>query len=232
MHDPPVTTNDDHARHDHHLKLLEQLQKTDLDFVQLEKLISKDVSFSYRVMRYVNSGAFAHKEAVHSIRHALVILGERETRKWISLATLPALARDKPNEIVMQAMLRARFCELLAAGARSPVSTADAALMGMFSLLDAMIDRPQADIVAEMHLSPLITEALLGNANPTNTFASILQLVQNYEAAAWEAVSELSAQLGIEVNVVASRYLDSLRWSADLFRDATVIHSTPAAWRN
>src|SRR4051812_16283437 len=137
----------------HHLKLLEQLQQPTLDFLRLEKLISNDVSFSYRVIRYVNSGAFSHSNPVQSIRQALVILGERETRKWISLATLPTLAREKADEVVVHAMVRARFCEMLANAVRPPASAADASLVGMFSLLDAMIDRPLAQILTEMNLS-------------------------------------------------------------------------------
>ncbi len=200
-----------------HLKLLEQLQQHDLDFVRLEKLISNDVSFSYRVIRYVNSCAFGHSHPVNSIRQALVILGERETRKWISLATLPALARDKPNEVVVHAMVRARFCELIAAQARPAVSTAESSLMGMFSLLDAMIDRPLAQIIGEMHLSSPITEALLGGAKPGNSFDLILRMVQNYEAANWDPVAELARQLRVEMAAVASSYLDALRWASDLF---------------
>jgi len=214
-----------------HLKLLEQLQQRDLDFARLEKLISNDVSFSYRVIRYVNSGAFAHSRPVNSIRQALVILGELETRKWISLATLPALARDKPNEMVMQAMVRARFCELLAAEAKPAASTADSALMGMFSLLDAMIDRPMAQILAEMHLGSPITEALLGGTKPGNSFSLILRLVQNYEAADWDRVAELALQLRVEVAAVASSYLEALRWSTDLFRVIGSGQSAPAPSR-
>ena len=212
-----------------HLKLLEQLQQHDLDFVCLEKLILNDVSFSYRVIRYVNSGAFANSNPVTSIRRALVILGERETRKWISLATLPALAHDKPNEIVMQAMVRARFCELLAAEARPAASTSDSALMGMFSLLDAMIDRPLSQIIPEMRLSAPITEALLGEAKPGNPFDMILRLVQSHETADWNAVGELARQLGLEAPAVAANYLDALRWSTELFRDIDVNRNEPAA---
>ena len=215
-----------------HLKLLEQLQQHDLDFVRLEKLISNDVSFSYRVIRYVNSCAFGDSHPVNSIRQALVILGERETRKWISLATLPALAQDKPNEIVMQAMVRARFCELLAAKARPAASTADSSLIGMFSLLDAMINRPLAQIIGEMHLSSPITEALLGGAKPGNSFDLILRLVQNYEAANWDTVAELALQLRVEVAAVASSYLDALRWSSDLFCEMSVGQPAPVQRRN
>ena len=214
-----------------HLKLLEQLQRHDLDFKRLEKLILNDVSFSYRVIRYVNSGAFVHSRGVNSIRQALVILGERETRKWISLATLPALASDKPNEIVVHAMVRARFCELLAGRVRPAVSAADAALTGMFSLLDAMIDRPLAQIVTEMHLSAPINEALLGNAKPGNPFGLILRLVQRYEAADWDAVAELARELRLEGAVVATSYLEALHWSMELFREISVIQPEPARCR-
>jgi EAL and modified HD-GYP domain-containing signal transduction protein len=212
-----------------HLKLLEQLQKPDLDFIRLEKLISTDVAFCYRVMRYVNSGAFARSTPVRSIRQALVILGERETRKWISLATLPALARDKPAEIVVHAMIRARFCELLAAESRPAVAAADASLMGMFSMLDAMIDRPLSQILVEMNLSAPITEALLNRPQANNPYSLILRLVQNYESATWEVVGELALQLGLEDGAVVLLYLDALRWSTDLFRDLPV--AVPASVR-
>ena len=215
-----------------HLKLLELLQQRDLDFVRVEKLILNDVSFSYRVIRYVNSGAFAHSQPVTSIRQALVILGERETRKWIALATLPALAKDKPNEIVVHAMVRARFCELLAAMARPPACTADAALIGMFSLLDAIIDRPLKQIVNEMHLSPAIRNALLGEAKSDNSFALILQLVLNYEATNWDTVAELALKLGIEAADVGSIYLEALRWSTELFRETGIRKSERVCVRN
>ena len=215
-----------------HLKLLEQLQQRDLDFVRVEKLILNDVSFSYRVIRYVNSGAFAHSQPVTSIRQALVILGERETRKWIALATLPALAKDKPNEIVVHAMVRARFCELLAALARPPACTADAALIGMFSLLDAIIDRPLQQIVNEMHLSPAISDALLSEAESDNSFAWILQLVLNYEAANWDTVAELALKLRMEVAEVGSIYLEALRWSTELFRETGIRKSERVCARN
>ena len=207
---PGVKTN--------HLKLLEQLQRPDLDFTRLEKLISNDVSFSYRVIRYVNSGAFSHSTPIQSIRRALVILGERETRKWISLATLPALARDKPDEVVSQAMLRARFCELLAAAVRPTVDSADASLMGMFSLLDAMIDQPLAQIISALNLSDPIREALL-RPHAGNRYSLILRLVQRYELAQWDEVRDIAVGLGLENDAVAPLYLDALRWSTELFRD-------------
>jgi c-di-GMP-related signal transduction protein len=202
-----------------HLKLLEELQQQDLDFNRLEKLISNDVSFSYRVMRYVNSGAFAHAFPIQSIRQALVILGERETRKWISLATLPELARDKAGEVVIQAMVRARFCELLAAQARLAVSTADASLMGMFSLLDAMIDQPLPQILATLNLNETITRALLDHPPNNNVFSLILRLVKDYEVANLEIVTKLSVELGLANGMATTLYLEALRWSAELFRD-------------
>src|SRR5579871_4173228 len=93
------------------LQLLNEIQRSDLHFPRLEKLISQDVSLCYKLLRYVNSPLFYRRTEVRSLTHALVVLGETGIRHWISLAALLVMANDKPGELVSHTLVRARFTE-------------------------------------------------------------------------------------------------------------------------
>ena len=94
------------------LRLLREMQNTDLDYVQLQSIISQDVSFSYKLLRYVNSALFAGYEETHSISYSLARLGDDAIRHWVALVALPVLAKDKPGELVTHSLLRARFARV------------------------------------------------------------------------------------------------------------------------
>jgi EAL and modified HD-GYP domain-containing signal transduction protein len=115
------------------LRLLRQLQTPELDFRSLEELIHQDVALTYKLFLYVNSVLFARQGNIQSIRRALAHLGENGIRRWATVATLPRLTRDKPEELVACALVRARFSENLTRHAGDP-SHASAYLTGLFSL--------------------------------------------------------------------------------------------------
>ena len=81
---------------------------------ELEHLIKSEASVLYRLLRHLNSPMFAFENEIHSVRHALTMLGERETRRWIWLVTLVSAAMQKSTDMVLSSLVRARFCELLA----------------------------------------------------------------------------------------------------------------------
>jgi len=91
------------------LRLLQEMQSPELDYDRLNSIISQDVSFSYKLLRYVNSALFARYGETRSITQALVRLGEDAIRHWVALAALPVLAKDKPGELVTHSLVRARF---------------------------------------------------------------------------------------------------------------------------
>ena len=101
------------------VRLLARLHDHDIDFDELQEIIGRDIALSYNLLRFINSAFFALPRRVESIRDALVLLGAINVRKW---ATLMALAdsQDKPRELVVTGLVRARMCELLAAGVRAP----------------------------------------------------------------------------------------------------------------
>ncbi len=113
------------------------------------------------------------------------LLGEDAVRRWVTLATLPRLATNKPGEVLTLSIVRARFCERLAELATGAPQD-DAFLMGMFSLLDALIDVPIDEALRELDLGPGITEALLGTATVQNALTTIYQLARRYELGDWD----------------------------------------------
>jgi c-di-GMP-related signal transduction protein len=193
------------------LRLLSEVQKTDIDFERLGKLISGDLALSFKLLRYVNSALFARESQIHTIHHALVILGESGIRHWAALAALPVLAKDKPSELIVQSLVRARFCERLSQLAEAPQYQLGF-LMGLFSFLDALIDLPLAEALMQVSLAPQLQGALLGTAPKDDQFRNVIELVRCYEAGDWEAVGVVAAELHIKGSAVAEAYAGSAFW--------------------
>jgi len=194
------------------LRLLRELQTADLEFSHIQDVVAADLGLSHKLMRYVNSAAFARRLELTSIRSALAALGEQYIRRWIALAALPALASDKPGELVTQSILRARFWELLAVAADAP-NPERLFLMGMFSLLDALIDRPLREALQEVGVAEPIAAALLGEARPNDQLALIRGLALEYERGEWDGAAFVGSRLGISAAEVVSAYAEALKWT-------------------
>jgi EAL and modified HD-GYP domain-containing signal transduction protein len=194
------------------LRLLREIQQTDLDFHCLERHIRADVSLTYQLLRYANSALFRCHAETQSIARALVILGEDGIRRWVALATLPMLATDKPKELVKLALIRARFCEQLAVARGSGLSN-QAFLMGMFSLLDALVDQPLAETLRGLDVGSEISEVLLGTAPEESLLNCLYQLTCCYELGKWDQVEIQSQRCGIQAATIGEAYLDSTVWA-------------------
>ncbi len=200
------------------LEVLRQLQTPELNYKVLERLISKDVSLTYKLFRYVNSVIFSHDANFQSIRSALIHLGENGIRQWAPVATLLRAPNTKPEELVACAMLRARFSENVALLAGDPRSSS-AYLIGMFSLLDAMLDRPLQEALDDAGLAPPMQAVLLGAPDADETLTRVHTLVCAYEAGRWEQVGEMARSLRISNAAVANAYVDSARWANQIVHE-------------
>jgi len=199
----------------HCLRLIQEVHRPELDFTRLTTMISEDVSFSYKLLRYANSARFGRETKIHSIRRALVVLGEYGIRKWVSIAALPTIAADKPGELMRKSLVRARFCELLAQASGQGLED-QAFLMGLFSLLDALLDRPLDDVLKEVGLAPELDSVLRGQASEDNTLNTIYQLVRSYESADWDEVERLARCLGAPADLVGAAYCEALPWADEI----------------
>ena len=199
-----------------YLKILHEIHQPELEYTAIEALIQREVSLASKLLRYMNSALFGWKNPVRSIRQALVVLGEREIRNWVSLAALPNLMVNKPDELMRTALVRARFCELLAPWAGLAYRKSDLFLMGLFSLLDAMLDRPLQETLAELSLDSEITGALMGTAPPGQPLAEVYALVREYEAGQWEALAATADRVRAPRDIVPELYLNAVAWSEQI----------------
>ena len=186
------------------MRLLAKLQDPAVDVKDLEALVGEDVTMSYRLLRYINSAAFSLRKKIESIRHAIIYLGMREIKQWANMVALSTID-DKPSELMVTCLVRAKMCELFAE-VLGQGNKGTAFVVGMFSLLDAMMDVPLEELLESMPLADEITGALLHGTGP---FADILSNTLAYERGDWEAINcpELSD------STIADLYIQAVEWA-------------------
>jgi EAL and modified HD-GYP domain-containing signal transduction protein len=199
------------------LRILAETHAPEFDFARVERLVKHELSLCYRLLRYVNSAAFGWRSRITTIRQAMALLGEEEMRRWLTLAALPVLASDKPDELAQTAVLRGRFCELLAPCAGMPHRGSDLFLLGLFSLLDVMVGRPLDELLGGLCLAEDVAGALLGKLAPEHPLTRVHRMVLAWERADWEAVAVLAERLAIPKEAVSDMYLEAVRWCAEIF---------------
>ena len=145
------------------LQVISALQNTDLQFDELEPLIAHDLPLSLRLLRYINSAFFGLRHEVTSVRQALVLLGIENVRQWATLTVMGSIEGKTP-ELTSTALIRARFCEL--AGSSSGLDGSALFTIGMFSLIDAMLDVSLEEVTAELPFPNEMRVALLRHAGP------------------------------------------------------------------
>jgi c-di-GMP-related signal transduction protein len=197
------------------LRLLQETQREEIDFDKLRALIKEDVSFSYKLLRFTNSAMFAHQTEIRTIEHALMVLGEEGIRRWIAIAALPGLAEDKPQELTVHSLLRGQFSERLGRLAGIPAAH-NYFLMGLFSLLDALLDRTIEYALQQIRLALPVEEALLGTASSDDRMAIVYSLIRSYEGGDWEEVTRLAERLKVPVLAIADAYVESAGWAAEI----------------
>ena len=201
-----------------HLKILKEMQRPELNYPAIEALIRREVSLVSKLLRFINSALFGWKQPVQSIVQALTALGEQEIRNWVSLATLPSLTVDKPHELMRTALVRARFCELLAPHAGLGHRKSDLFLIGLLSLLDAMLDRPLEETLAELKLDREMAATLLGKAAPEDRFAGVYNLICTYESGQWDSMAARADLLRVPHDIIPELYLNAVTWSEQIFQ--------------
>jgi EAL and modified HD-GYP domain-containing signal transduction protein len=197
------------------LRMLQEIQQPDIDLAKLEEVIRRDLSLTYKLLRYLNSAAFQWKNEIETIRHALLLLGEKQIKKWASLIVLTSLGSDKSEELMLRALIRAGFCESLASRIGLPERAEDFFLTGLFSLIDAILDRPLAELLKDLPLSSDIQQAIQGH---DNLLHQALQTVMAYEQGDWTTLSAQAARLKLDESQLPELYLKTVEWARQSFQ--------------
>ncbi len=195
-----------------YLRLLHEVNREDIDYERLEKIVKQDVSLSYKLLNYMSSAYWGGTGNVSNIRKALTRMGEREIRKWTSLVILTGLAEDRPPELIVQSLVRAYFCELLASSCGLKRLEKELFLMGLFSFLDVFVGRPIEEVVKEMPLPGEIRIALCGGRNRCG---ALLDLVSSYEAGDLTMLLSLTARFNLSEEAVTDLYLKAIEMAEE-----------------
>ena len=191
------------------LAVYAEVLKPTMSYQRLTHLFEKDVSLTYKLLKFINSGLFELVEPMSSIKQCLIYLGEDNTRRFVSLLATAHLSVSKPMELISVSITRARFCELIAAAYQQDMQE-PAFLLGLFSLIDAILDKPMENLANSLPLTDEIRDALVGYSN---SLSHILALVTAYESGSWYNTEKRARVLNIDQDALPSLYNKAVAWS-------------------
>ena len=194
---------------ENHIMLLFELAKPDVDFVKIESIIKRDVSLSFKLLRFINSACFGIRTKVDSIKHALILLGKDDVSKWVYLIALKDMGKGKPDELMRISVIRGKFGELISTKIKMTNRSADIFFMGILSLIDAITNLTMENVLAQMPIAEDIKEALLGK---DNAFRDVYELIISYESGDWNKFSFQAKKLNLDEKLVPEIYLQSIEW--------------------
>lgn len=196
------------ANHVNYLRLLQAVSRKEIDAQEIEDVFRAEPSLCYRLLRYLNSPVYGLATEIRSVRHALAMLGEREIRRWVRLAATLVAGQGKTSDLILSALVRARFCELLAP--RVPHGDSDLFLVGLLSLMDAILEIPMGLVLEGIAVDSETKAVLLGKEG---RLLPIFQLMQAQESGNWPQATALSLQLGLPESFVAESYWHAMEWA-------------------
>ncbi|MDE7340076.1 MAG: HDOD domain-containing protein [Lachnospiraceae bacterium] len=195
-----------------YIELLNIVNDIDFDLSEAADVIGKDTALVISLLKMVNR--MSVNSEITSIRHAAAMLGQKELKKWINTAVTNELCADRPSEITRLSLLRAKFAENLAPLFEMAIHSSELFLMGLFSVLDLILDKPMKEALAMVNVSKSIEEALIEDKGE---FAAVLDFIRHYESASWQEVSRLMLLRNIDMDRVYNAYTESLQWYRNLF---------------
>jgi EAL and modified HD-GYP domain-containing signal transduction protein len=196
-----------------HFEIVRQLYRDPIDVLQVSQLVLRDPSLAYRLLRLVNSPVYAVHHEVRSIQAAITALGEDTLRRIVTVSVESELISDRPPAILHSALLRARFCEL--AASECGLDPNEQYLLGMLSLLPAMLQLPMEELTPSLPLRNAICEALEGTPNQER---SLLAWLESHEQGDWAARDRMVAAGGLNRDLLMRAYTDAVVWADDSFR--------------
>ena len=193
----------------HHLRLLEMVSRPEIDMQDLERMLKKEASISYRLLRYLNSPVFGFALEIKSIRHAMAVLGEREMRRWIRLIVTVGAAEQRCSELVLMGLARARFCELLSDRLRSKN---DLFLLGLLSIMDTVLGVTMDSLLEQLPVEHEIKAALLGQKSG---LCPLYQLMLAQESGEWSESNCIAKELKLTDEETAQAWWQALQWAQE-----------------
>ncbi|WNO60033.1 EAL and HDOD domain-containing protein [Rheinheimera sp. MMS21-TC3] len=189
--------------------MIAEASKVELDFDLLANICQRDLGLSYKLLRFVNNSLFAARQPISSLKLAMVSMGEPELKKFLALLALANLSDSAQDNRLTTALVRARFCDLLAIQKRLSSNPPSAFLTGLFSNVHEIIEQPQQLMLDQLPLELEIKQALLMG---TGLLGQMLQLTLAFERGDWEQTIALEQQIK-GIAELAEVYQEAVRWA-------------------
>ena len=194
-----------------YLRLLQAVMEPELDRVVIEELIKRDPTLYFRLLRFLNSAIIGVRGEVRTLSHAFALMGDNELRRWCRLASIFEMSRGRPGELLLTALIRARFAELL--GERVEHQEADLFLVALLSLMDAILEIPMSAVIEGLALDEDSTKLLLEN---DGRLRPIYELVTAVETGDWVRVVQSCRELDVAEDFAAACYAKAITWAQSL----------------
>jgi EAL and modified HD-GYP domain-containing signal transduction protein len=195
------------------IEILQLMRSDSIELIKLTRLVKRDASLTYTLLRLVNSPMCAMRQEVKSIQSALMAVGEETFRRIATLAITSELGSNRPEEVLRMAFVRGRFCEL--AAELCGLNATEQYLLGMLSLLPAMLQLPMAELVPALPLRKEIGRALNG---ATTRERSLLAWIEFHERGNWEACHREAEANGLNEEELLKFYAQALMWTDDALK--------------
>ncbi len=195
------------------LQLLSKMQDSAVDLDELSELISRDVGISVKAFNYVNSPASGLIRRVESVREAVVYLGRDSIQRWVTLFII-ASVDEKPQELISMGLVRAKFCELLANKAGLPGEDAFFTV-GLFSILDSLLDVSLEEALEPMALTDEMRGALLENSGDKGS-AVILAIDME------QGFVKRQSYSGLTEFEISQAHVEAMNWTVAAFQEMGV----------
>ena len=195
-----------------YLQMLNQINQDDFDLDKFAKIVQRDTALAVQFLKMVNSSSIRSNK-ITSLTHAAALLGQKEIKKWGTTAVTSSLAQESPGEIVRLSMLRAKFCENIAGLFEMGVHKDNLFLMGLFSVLDVILDMTMEKALHLVYVPDKVREALMGEEND---FSKVFRFIRLYEDGDWTEVSRIALVDKMSISAIAEAYHDALSWYGKL----------------
>ncbi|WP_028456604.1 EAL and HDOD domain-containing protein [Chitinilyticum litopenaei] len=195
------------------LNLLNML-RNNAEIRDIENALKRDVALSFKLLRYINSAGFGLSCEIQSFRHAVTILGYQKLYRWLTLLLVTAGAETgTPPALLKTAVTRGRLVELLGGHFLDGQERDNLFIVGMFSLLDVLLDMPMDQILETLILPENVCDALL---HRSGIYGPFLELTEACEDPEMIEVPRLCEQLQISPEMLNKAHVQSLTWVEEL----------------
>lgn len=189
------------------------LVSRDADAKEVELGFKRDAALSFKLLRYINSVGFGLSCEIQSIRHALSILGTKQLYRWLTLLMVTAGENSTAPALMKTSITRGRLTELLGESFFDKKDRDNLFIVGVFSLLDAMLEMPMEQVLEKIQLPDAVNEALLGREG---IYGPFLELTEACEDSDNPRIIQLAESLQFDPVKVNDCHIAALAWVEDL----------------